>query len=92
MFRAAALPVISWRHLGLVFTIQFGRPVEPRNVLRTVEATAAKAGNEDAGDVHAAYSAAMSSLEAGCTSRPSPICSDTPQSRSPAIYGAGVAV
>ena len=34
----------QWRESGLVFTTEFGGPVEPRNVLRTIEIAAARAG------------------------------------------------
>jgi hypothetical protein len=36
----------QWRHSGLVFATEFGTPVERRNILRTIELAAAKAGLE----------------------------------------------
>jgi hypothetical protein len=33
-----------WADSGLVFTTEFGGPVDPRNVLRTIELAAEKAG------------------------------------------------
>gem|GEM_PF-5019519 len=34
----------QWRENGLVFTTEFGTPVDPRNLLRVIEATANTAG------------------------------------------------
>jgi integrase len=39
----------QWQNSGLVFTTELGTPVEPRNILRTVETAAAKAGMEGVG-------------------------------------------
>jgi integrase len=55
----------QWRDSGLVFTTEFGGPVDPRNLLRVVEAAAASAGVEGV-DVHTLrHSAAVAWLEAG---------------------------
>ena len=35
----------QWTDSGLVFTTEFGTPVEPRNILRAIETAAAKAGS-----------------------------------------------
>jgi integrase len=57
--------VNQWRDSGLVFTTEFGGPVDPRNLLRVVEAAAASAGVEGV-DVHTLrHSAAVAWLEAG---------------------------
>jgi integrase len=48
-----------------VFTTEFGGPVEPRNVLRTIELAAAKAGVEGVGIHTLRHSAAVAWLEAG---------------------------
>lgn len=54
-----------WTDSGLVFTTKFGTPVEPRNILRTIETAAAKAGIEDVGVHTLRHSAAVAWLEAG---------------------------
>jgi integrase len=54
-----------WTDSGLVFTTEFGTPVEPRNILRTIENAAAKAGIEDVGVHTLRHSAAVAWLEAG---------------------------
>jgi len=54
-----------WEDSGLVFTTEFGGPVEPRNVLRTIELAAAKAGVEGVGVHTLRHSAAVAWLEAG---------------------------
>ncbi len=54
-----------WTDSGLVFTTEFGTPVEPRNILRTIETAAAKAGIEDVGVHTLRHSAAVAWLEAG---------------------------
>lgn len=48
-----------------MFTTEFGAPVEPRNVLRTIELAAAKAGVEGVGVHTLRHSAAVAWLEAG---------------------------
>jgi integrase len=55
----------QWTDTGLVFTTEFGGPVEPRNVLRTLEIAADKAGIENVGVHTLRHSAAMAWLEAG---------------------------
>jgi site-specific recombinase XerD len=47
-----------------VFTTEFGTPVEPRNILRTIETPAAKAKIKGVG-VHTLRCAAVAWLEAG---------------------------
>jgi integrase len=49
----------------LVFTTEFGTPVDPRNLLRVIEAAAATAGVEGVGIHTLRHSAAVSWLEAG---------------------------
>jgi integrase len=48
-----------------VFTTEFGGPVDPRNVLRTIEIAAGKAGVEGVGVHTLRHSAAVAWLEAG---------------------------
>jgi integrase len=48
-----------------VFTTELGGPVDPRNLLRVIEAAAANAGVEGAGVHTLRHSAAVSWLEAG---------------------------
>lgn len=55
----------QWVDSGLVFTNEFGGPVEPRNLLRVIEAAAKKAGAEGVGVHTLRHSAAVSWLEAG---------------------------
>jgi hypothetical protein len=47
-----------------VFTIELGGPVEPRNLLRTIEIAADKAGVEDVGVHTFGHCAAVAWLEA----------------------------
>jgi integrase len=54
-----------WIDSGLVFTTEFGGPVEPRNVLRTMETAAAKAGVENVGVHTLRHSAAAAWLDGG---------------------------
>jgi integrase len=54
-----------WVDNGLVFTTELGHPVEPRNILRTVETAAAKAGLSDVGVHSLRHSAAVAWLDAG---------------------------
>ena len=51
--------VNQWTDSGLVFTTEFGTPVEPRNILRTIEVAAAKAGLENVGVHTLRHSAAV---------------------------------
>jgi len=54
----------QWQDSGLVFTTELGKPVDPRNLLRTIEVAARAAGVE--ADVHTLrHSAAVAWLEAG---------------------------
>jgi integrase len=55
----------QWSDSGLVFTTEFGTPVEPRNILRTIETAAAKAKIEGVGVHTLRHSAAVAWLEAG---------------------------
>ena len=54
-----------WTDSGLVFATEFGRPVEPRNILRTIELAAKKAGVEGIGVHTLRHSAATAWLDAG---------------------------
>jgi integrase len=55
----------QWQDSGLVFTTEFGGPVEPRNILRTMELAASKAGVAGVGVHTLRHSAAVAWLEAG---------------------------
>jgi integrase len=55
----------QWQNSGLVFTTEFGTPVDPRNILRTIELAADKAGMERIGVHTLRHSAAVAWLEAG---------------------------
>ena len=55
----------QWQNSGLVFTTELGTPVEPRNILRTVEMAAAKAGMDGVGVHTLRHSAAVAWLEVG---------------------------
>ena len=55
----------QWTDTGLVFTTELGGPVDPRNVLRTIEIAAAKAGVEGVGVHTLRHSAAVAWLESG---------------------------
>ena len=55
----------QWTGSGLVFTTEFGTPVEPRNILRTIETAAAKAKIEGVNVHTLRHSAAVAWLEAG---------------------------
>jgi integrase len=57
--------VNQWQDSGLVFTTEFGTPVEPRNILRTIELAAAKAGFAGVGVHTLRHSAAVAWLESG---------------------------
>jgi len=54
-----------WTDTGLVFTTEFGGPVDPLNVLGTIEVAAAKVGVKDVGVHTLRHSAAVAWLEAG---------------------------
>jgi integrase len=55
----------QWRDSGLVFTTEFGAPVDPRNLLRVVEVAAEAAGVQGVGAHTLRHSAAVGWLEAG---------------------------
>ncbi|MBU3751427.1 MAG: site-specific integrase [Mycobacterium sp.] len=55
----------QWQNSGLVFTNEFGGPVDPRNLLRTIEIAAKKAEIENVGVHTLRHSAAVAWLEAG---------------------------
>lgn len=56
----------QWRDHGLVFATEAGTPVDPRNVLRTVQIAADKAGLDGGLGVHSLrHSAAVAWLESG---------------------------
>jgi integrase len=54
-----------WHDTGLVFTTEFGTPVDPRSFLRVIETAAEKAGIEGIGVHTLRHSAAVGWLEAG---------------------------
>ncbi|KRE31571.1 integrase [Mycobacterium sp. Soil538] len=54
-----------WTDTGLVFTTEFGTAVDPRNILRTVELAAKKAGLDKTGVHTLRHSAATGWLESG---------------------------
>jgi integrase len=53
----------QWRDHGLVFATEFGTPVDPRNILRTVQIASKKAGITDIGVHTLRHSAAVAWLE-----------------------------
>lgn len=55
----------QWLDSGLVFTTEFGGPVDPRNLLRVLEVAATQAGVEKVGVHTLRHSAATAWLEAG---------------------------
>jgi len=55
----------QWTDTGLIFTTEFGTAVDPRNVLRTVQIAAKKAGITGAGVHTLRHSAANGWLESG---------------------------
>lgn len=55
----------QWQDSGLVFTTELGRPVDPRNLLRTMEIAAKAAGVGDVGLHTIRHSAAVAWLEQG---------------------------
>lgn len=55
----------QWTDSGLVFTTEFGTAVDPRNLLRVVQAAAAKVGQSGVGVHTLRHSAAVGWLEAG---------------------------
>jgi integrase len=73
VYRAAPLrhllhrgqPGNQWTDSGLVFTTELGGPVDPRNLLRVIEAAADTVGVEGVGVHTLRHSAAVGWLEAG---------------------------
>jgi integrase len=55
----------QWRDHGLVFATELGTPVDPRNILRTIQIAAQKAGMADIGVHTLRHSAAVAWLESG---------------------------
>jgi integrase len=55
----------QWQDSGLVFTTEFGTPVQPRNLLRVVEDAAEAAGVKGVGVHTLRHSAAVGWLESG---------------------------
>jgi integrase len=55
----------QWTDQGLVFATEFGRAVDPRNALRTVEIAAQKAGMTEIGVHTLRHSAAVAWMESG---------------------------
>jgi integrase len=55
----------QWSDTGLVFTTEPGGPVDPRNLLRTIEIAAHKAGIENVGGHTLRHSAAVAWFESG---------------------------
>jgi len=55
----------QWRDEGLVFATEFGTPVDSRNILRTVQIAAQKAGMSGVGVHTLRHSAAVAWLESG---------------------------
>jgi site-specific recombinase XerD len=55
----------QWQNSGLVFSTELGTLAQPRNILRTVETAAAKAGMEGVGVHTLRHSAAAARLVAG---------------------------
>jgi integrase len=55
----------QWRDEGLVFATEFGTPVDPRNILRTIQIAAQKAGMAGVGVHTLRHSAAVAWLESG---------------------------
>lgn len=55
----------QWHDSGLVFTNEFGGPVDPRNLLRVVETAAEKAGAAGVGVHTLRHSTAVGWLESG---------------------------
>lgn len=55
----------QWQDNGLVFASEFGTPVDPRNILRTIQIAARKAGMSDVGVHTLRHSAAVAWLEGG---------------------------
>jgi site-specific recombinase XerD len=63
----------QWRDHGLVFATESGTPVDPRNILRTVQIAAQKAGMPAIGVHTLRHSATVAWLESGVHIKP---CAD----------------
>ena len=55
----------QWQDHGLVFATEFGTPIDPRNILRTIQIAAQKASMSDIGVHTLRHSAAVAWLESG---------------------------
>ena len=55
----------QWQDSGLVFTTEFGAPVDPRNLLQVIETAAKTAGVDGVGIHTLRHSAAVAWLESG---------------------------
>jgi integrase len=55
----------KWQDRGLVFASELGTPVDPRNILRTIQIAARRAGMSDIGVHTLRHSAAVAWLESG---------------------------
>lgn len=55
----------KWQDHGLVFASELGTPVDPRNILRTIQIAAQRAGMSDIGVHTLRHSAAVAWLESG---------------------------
>lgn len=55
----------EWQDHGLVFASEFGTPVDPRNILRTIQIAAQRAGMSDIGVHTLPHSAAVAWVESG---------------------------
>jgi integrase len=55
----------QWSEAGLVFATELGTPVDPRNMLRTIQIAAKKAGMKGVGVHTLRHSAAVAWLESG---------------------------
>lgn len=74
----------QWHDSGLIFTTEFGGPVDPRNLLRVIEVAAKAAGVDGIGVHTLRHSAAVAGWKPEGILRPSLICSSTPRLRLPA--------
>jgi site-specific recombinase XerD len=78
----------QWTETGLVFTTELGTRVEPRNILRTVEIAAKRAGLDSIGVHTLRHSAAVAWLESGVHIKEVAGLLGTRRSPSPAnVYG-----
>ena len=102
--RAAARPATSGPDSGLVFTTELGGPVDPRNLLRVIEAAAKAAGVDGCRRAHAAaqrggrlargrraYQGGRRSARALARSRSPATCTGTPPTTPRAPRSTGLA-